>query len=321
MENLLNKYFAGTLTGPEKEELLHRISKESELKEEFARLQNTWAVSGMIDMAENKDWIARKYEEIQQTIRRRKRKSLYLSALKYSAIAVLFICSWLIFKPAASPAGIPEDYTCIEAPKGQRVFLTLADGTKVWLNSRSRLTFSNDFNKTERTVELDGEGFFTVSKNAQKPFIVKTKQYDIEVTGTEFNVFAYSASPIFETDLVEGSVNIYNKEEESAPLPLSPKERGYVEKGKLHKSARLFDNCLHIQEGIYSFDNKSLGELAKRLELWYDVRFEFASPRIAEFSFAGKFRQADNIENVLNAIKETGKFKYRLKGKDLVEIY
>jgi ferric-dicitrate binding protein FerR (iron transport regulator) len=320
MNKLLNKYFDGTLNDLEKNELFGQINNDNVLKEEFAKMQNAWAISGMARQKDDEKWIASKYEELQQIIRRRKRKSFCLSLAKYGTVAAVFICLWFIFRHN-SPSENVKNFTYIEAPTGQRVFLTLADGSKVWLNSRSKLTFSNDFNKTERIVELDGEGFFSVHKNEQKPFTVKTRQYDIKVTGTEFNVFAYAASPIFETNLVNGSVSIYDKEEKCKALQLSPKEKGYVEQGKLRKSIRLFDQYRHIEDGIYSFENMSLLELIKHLELWYDVKFEITNPQVAEYAFEGKFRQADNIENVLNAIKETGKFNYRLKDKELIEIY
>jgi ferric-dicitrate binding protein FerR (iron transport regulator) len=318
MNELLNKYFSETLTDLEKKEFFNQINKDNGLKEEFARMQNAWAISGMARQKDDEEWIVDKYEELRQIIWWRKRKSFGLSLVKYGAVAAVFICLWFIFGHNSLSENV-EDFTYIEAPTGQRVFLTLADGSKVWLNSRSKLKFSNDFNKTERVVELDGEGFFSVHKNEQKPFTVKTKHYDIKVTGTEFNVFAYATSPIFETDLVNGSVSIYDREEEYKTLQLSPKEKGYAEQGELRKSTHLFDQ--HIENGIYIFENTSLLELTKRLELWYDVKFEIANPQMAECVFEGKFRQADNIENVLNAIKETGKFNYRLKNKELIEIY
>lgn len=86
--------------------------------------------------------------------------------------------------------------------------MTLADGTKVWLNSRSSLKFPTNFQGKSRNVILDGEGFFTVAKNKEVPFIVKTKKYDVKVLGTEFNILAYSTDSIWETSLLEGSVEI-----------------------------------------------------------------------------------------------------------------
>ena len=90
----------------------------------------------------------------------------------------------------------------MQAPKGQRVYVTLADGTTVWLNPCTRLKVPNVFDARQRIVELEGEGFFKVMKNAEAPFIVKTDKYDIRVLGTEFNVFAYPDRDDFETELV-----------------------------------------------------------------------------------------------------------------------
>ena len=85
-----------------------------------------------------------------------------------------------------------SSYTEITVPKGQRVHLTLPDGSEAWLSSLSTLKWPSVFSSDARTVELDGEGFFTVTKDASRPFTVQTQKYDVRVLGTEFNVYAYS---------------------------------------------------------------------------------------------------------------------------------
>lgn len=97
----------------------------------------------------------------------------------------------------------------ITVPAGQRAQITLADGTRVWLNAQSTLTYASDFGRNDRNVELDGEAYFEVAKNKKLPFYVHTEMHKVRVVGTSFNVCAYKGSKEFETTLVEGIVDIY----------------------------------------------------------------------------------------------------------------
>ena len=109
----------------------------------------------------------------------------------------------------------------VVVPAGQHAELYLADGTHVWLNSGSRLTFPGRFSKKVRHVELDGEGYFKVSSNIKQPFIVGTNRCNIRVLGTEFNVLAYEKDSIWETALLEGAVEILQKKSEVSLMKLT----------------------------------------------------------------------------------------------------
>lgn len=320
MNELLNKYFANTLSDLEKAELFQLLETDGALKEEFVRLQNIIALSGMADKEDDDSWTTSKFNEVMQQADKRKFHRFALAALKYAAVVTIMVSIWFTSQEYTLQKNASE-YTCIEAPKGQRVHITLSDGTEAWLSSRTQLKISNQFNTENRIVELDGEGFFSVSKNTAKPFIVKTDQYNIQVTGTQFNVFAYSKGPLFETDLVEGSVFIYNKDLKNEPLYLKPGEKIFSKTGALYKGVSSFAHSQQTKNGIYSFEEKSLKEIITRLELWYDVRIGLTDNKVSNAVFSGKFRQSDDIESILNAIKETGKFNYRIVNEQKIEIY
>ncbi|MDD4514049.1 FecR family protein [Massilibacteroides sp.] len=319
MNELFDKYFAGTISEEEKSLLFSQLSKDESLKEEFARLQNVMAVSGMAYMENDKLYAERKLEEIQRSAANQKMKRAYISWTKYAAVIVLLIISWFASKEFAVQNEV-EEFTYIEVPKGQQIHVTLADKSEVWLSSRSQLKVSNQFNKKTRNIELDGEAFFSVHSDKEHPFIVKTSKYDIEATGTQFNVFAYSESPIFETDLIEGTVSVY-KEAVDEQFFLRPNEKAFLKEGVLEKATSSFAQSYYIKNGIYSFDNKTLKELVDRLELWYDVKIKIQNPEIGNYARSGKFRQTDDIVNILNAIKETGKFNYRILNENEIELY
>jgi len=320
MDEQLSKYFSDSLNRKGKEQLFNKIEEDDELKEEYAKFQNIWALSGMVSEQDEMQYTDRKYRDVKRTIRQHKRKHFLLSIAKYAASAILLFSLWFVFERYVISPEKTELFS-IEAPKGQRTHLVLSDGTQVWLNSRSQLKITANFNKDERIVELDGEGYFQVSKNENKPFIVKTKQYDVFVTGTTFNVFAYAESSIFETDLIEGSVTIYDPKEKASSINLFSEEKAFVESGILRKKNYSYLNPQYIQDGIYSFEDYTLQDIAKRLELWYDVKINITNPQIANYSFSGKFRQTDHIENIIKAIMETGKFKYRIIQNRNVEFY
>lgn len=318
---LLYQYFAGALTDEKKRMLFDQLDTDALLLDEFIRLRNTFAVSGMIHHETDDAWSKQKLEEIPRKPKAGKRRHLTLSLLKYAAVASLLACTWLIsdYYHQEKPQEIA--YTYVEVPKGQRASLTLPDGSQVYLNSRTKLKFSNHFNRNDRVVELDGEGFFSVEKNTELPFVVSTGKYNVEVTGTQFNVFAYSQSELFETDLVEGAVFVYKSTDKEHKLFLLPEEKAFIVDGQLQKSTSRFIHSQRLRDGVYSFEDNSFQEIIDKLSLWYDVRFQVRNPAVLSLVFSGKFRQNDSINLIMQAIKKTGKFNYRIIEKDLIEIY
>jgi ferric-dicitrate binding protein FerR (iron transport regulator) len=323
MEELLNPYFAAELSDKEKVDLLRKVEGDENLKKEFAVLQNAMALSGMAPGANDKPYADAKLKELMQRTKKRSALRIPMPVLKYAAVAVLVSCIWgLAYWLSPRSADGVETYTTISAPKGQAVHLTLADGTDAWLSSRSKLLIPNSFNHKERTVELDGDGFFSVSKNEKMPFTVKTKQYNIEVTGTQFNVSAYSERPsYFKTDLMEGSVSVYDKNDKNTIIRLKPDETVYLKDGSLIKSHYIATYLQYIKDGLYGFENEPFNRIADRLELWYGVKIYITTPEIATFEFTGKFRQSDSVELILGAITGTGKFNFKFRSETEIDIY
>ncbi|WP_280744429.1 MULTISPECIES: FecR family protein [unclassified Parabacteroides] len=322
MDKLLLKYFTDSLSDEEKAILFQELESNPSLREEFIKWQNVTTLSDVTIKKSDSQWVSGKIDELENIVQKRKINRLFISLAKYAAVAILVSCVWFVGNLyIGKHKEIAQEFTMIEVPKGQTVYITLPDETKVWLSSRSKLKFSNQFNKSERIIELDGEGFFSVSKNTDMPFIVDTKTYDIKVTGTQFNVFAYSESSHFETDLVEGSVSVYNNGlPEDKAIRLQPNEGVSFDGEKLIKSRSTFVST-HLIDGIYSFENMPFRDLQKRLELWYNIRFNIEKEEILAYKFSGKFNKSDDIERILNAIKETGKFNFRIEEDATIDIY
>lgn len=198
----------------------------------------------------------------------------------------------------------------IEVPPGQNSRVTLADGSKVWLNAGSILRFPSRFSDLERVVSLEGEGFFEVKANKEKPFIVSTSGYKVKALGTTFNVYAYKESTEFETSLLTGKVEVSDHENKQTIL-LSPNNRVVLVEGKL-KTLPVEDmDHLLWREGIISF-NEPLEEVFTKLELYFDVEIRIENENIGreKRQCVAKFRSRDGLEHILNVLQLTNHFSY-----------
>ncbi len=172
----------------------------------------------------------------------------------------------------------------VHVPKAKQSKLVLSDGTKVWLNSESSISFPEAFAWNERQVEVSGEVYFEVTKDAAKPFYVKTKDAVIKVLGTSFNISAYPDEQVSSTTLVTGSVNVFASTEEGKPLAetnrtLVPGQQWALNKNNQHVSVRVVDleDIIAWKDGLISFTNLDLQTIMKKAARWYDVEIEYKS--------------------------------------------
>ena len=176
--------------------------------------------------------------------------------------------------------------------------------------------------KLKLAIELDGEGYFAVARDEQRPFTVKTGKYDIQVLGTEFRVFAYSKrAEQFETCLVKGKVKVCSTEDEKEVVYLSPNEKVRLVNRRLVKSDSDLSEAEYTRQGIFSFRMKSLREILDYLNLWYGVDFTIQAPLDAEKRISGKFHQNSEVTIVLDALREIYDFNYREDNENSYVIY
>lgn len=201
-----------------------------------------------------------------------------------------------------------EQYNTILVPAGQRINLILSDNTNLWLNANTKFRYPTEFSKDNRTVYLDGEAYFEVSENKNKPFIVKTFNGDIHVTGTTFNVEAYSEFNSFETSLFEGGVDIFK--EETKLVSLKPNEFSFIKNGKLLISNITDTDHYLWREGLIAFNNRNLEDILLTLEKYFDVDIQVNSSNLPQHTYTGKFRQSDGIEYALRVLQISISFNY-----------
>lgn len=202
--------------------------------------------------------------------------------------------------------------TTINVPIGQRIEVTLQDGTRVCLNAGSSLEFPNVFSKHDRKVRLSGEAMFDVMPDADCPFVVETYGYDVQVYGTKFNVEADAASAEFSTALLQGSVKVTDRAS-GAGFFLVPGEKAELVQGKLRRSPITNSDEYLWTEGIISLQCASFTELLKRMEKAYDVHFIIQFDKEPVVRCRGKIRVSDGIEHALEIIKLGTDFNYEIR--------
>lgn len=308
-QEVLNRYIAGDATPIEKEEVARWLDADKKNMKEFLAQRKLYDIS----IWQQEPAVIAK-DKISTN---KKQGTLRTISIELSKIAAIFIIAFtvtyafLIDRDSSEAASMQT----IFVPPGQRAELTLTDGTKVWLNAKTTFTFPNKFMAGSREVKLDGEGYFDVTKDTEKPFIVKTEQYDIKVLGTEFNVTAYSGSSIFETSLLKGSVQV------SSPMvndiiSLEPNTRTYLENGTLKKGIIEHNTYFLWKEGLICFYDEPVDKMIEKLELYYDVKIIVQNKELLKNRYSGKFRTKDGVEHVLKVLQLNNKFTY-IKDNDL----
>lgn len=198
----------------------------------------------------------------------------------------------------------------ITVPTGQRVNLTLPDGTSVWLNARTTLQYPLSFARDQRKVILNGEAYFEVTKNPKRPFVVETSRYDIEVRGTTFNVEAYAGVEEFETSLMSGKVRINNPARPEETIELHPKTKAFLRDGHLLVDSISDYNAYLWKEGLISFKDQPFDVIMNELEKCYGIQIQVKNKFLRKYRFTGKFRYADGVDYALRVLQKDIKFKY-----------
>ena len=243
-------------------------------------------------------------------------KRISFSSFAYTAIAAVVALLLVVgngwFQARKVRTELEAHTTTINVPIGQRIDVTLQDGTRVCLNAGSTLEFPNVFSNDSRRVKISGEGMFDVMHDTDCPFIVETYGFDIEVHGTRFNVEADAVSAEFSTALLQGSVKVTDRSSGTG-LFLAPGEKAELVHGQLHRSPITNSDEYLWTEGIISLQCDSFTELLKRMEKAYDVHFVIRLERELAVRCKGKIRVSDGIEHALEILQLGADFNYEIR--------
>ena len=209
---------------------------------------------------------------------------------------------------------LPEDSLCtqespifntLQIPRGGEYFLTLADGTEVWLNAETEIRYPVQFTGNKRVVYLDGEAYFTVAPDKKKPFTVVSTHASVSVLGTQFNFRAYPDERDVQTTLVSGSV-IMQSEKYKQQVKLVPGEQGVLEKRSANLTKLEVNTYLYTawKDGRFAFRDARLEDLFNILARWYDLSVFYQSPEAKDIRFTGDLNKTDDFKSILKIIEQ-----------------
>lgn len=214
-------------------------------------------------------------------------------------------------------------YTETIAPRGQKSQIVLADGTKVWLNSDTKIKYPGNFSKNQRDVYLDGEAFFEVSKNPHQPFVVHTSGVNVKVLGTKFNVKAYADENQIETSLFEGKVNLLLNDpssDQQVVKEVKPGQSFAYSKTDHQLAANKFpqDEIDGWKKNQLIFKDDTFSNLVRRVERWYDVKVVYDEKQFNDRRLTVELYEGERLERLMNIISLALSVDYKYEKGEII---
>lgn len=331
INNLILSFLNRTITPADLKTLKNWIDESEENKAYFSEIQKVWLISSLREKKNFDQVKERAFIRFQQRIAQagpRKEQTrirplwhrvVYIAA----CLAIAFVAgmSTIYFSDHHQLAQQPLAYS-LESPRGSKLKLTLPDGTCVWLNADSRLSYDNKFGVDNRDIKLEGEGYFEVSKNKELPFHVTSDDIKVEVLGTKFNVRNYPEDTLIKVALMEGSVALLNPQGKTT---LKPGQIAHYD--KKNKTTRVktdgVKNANAWINGHLYFDEENMETIARALERAFDVDITINGDTLKKMIFYGDFViESNNINEIMNIMAATNKFNYHYKiSRNEIEIF
>jgi len=238
-----------------------------------------------------------------------KKKAVWKEALKYTAILVVFISGFYGYQTITSNS----NKITIQTAFGEQKNIQLPDGSTVRLNASTTLSYTKE---NPRKLTLEGEAFFEVAKDKIRPFTVTTQDaITVKALGTSFNVKSYKNSPVLETKLITGKVEVASDNQFNNKVLMNPKDKFvfYKKSKRLVKSKMDYNESeIAWKEGRIQFDNQTFKSIAIDLKSQYDIQIQFKNEAIANSKFTGSFDNKTSIDEIFEILKITQDFKYKL---------
>lgn len=324
--SLITKYLNGQCTEQEIKMIFDWCNQSPENKKEFISLKKTSILTDsnldkQISASQSKVWnkIVKQIPVISNHRVYSKRSVIYYSIASMAATVLLLIGIHYLF--IQSNVQATPEYTNLYIPKGEKGQLFLPDGTKVWLNANSRVTFDNGFNVNNRTVRLEGEAYFEVIRHTDSKFIVRTDGIDVVVHGTAFNVAAHTDSPDVSVSLKKGLVSICANESEEALTRLSPNQQVTINKyahdykirpiGEDNEIAWTFDQLI--------FEHTPIEKVFPKMENWYGVNITVNNAK-PDLKYRFKIK-SESLTEILELINKMTPINYKIDGKEVTINY
>ena len=323
---LLERFLKGETTHDEERILVDWFKSDVSRDELRNYIQRKWEIASNSSIPTDlKERMFRKIQSRIESVAVEKKdvgRFSLRNIMRYAAIGLLVICAGLgghLLTRYSRSVGVEKDYL-VFAAKGQKASVVLPDGSKVWLNSDSEIKYTNLYGDGERIISLDGEAYFEVTHNEDKPFVVQTNKCNVEVLGTKFNVEAYSDSEDFCTSLMEGSVRVSDKGNPSETLVLAPNQQVSLINVHLQSKSIADFDPFRWKEGLICFKDMNFKELMSRFEKCYGIHVIIENPKLTDYICSGKFRISDGIDKALHILQKDAKYTFE-RNKDESVIY
>jgi transmembrane sensor len=204
----------------------------------------------------------------------------------------------------------------LSIPSGGQYMLILPDNSKVWLNSNSSLTYATAFNRAERVVELIGEGYFEIAKDARHPFIVHSGRSSVRVLGTHFNISAYPDEKLNEVTLSEGSVMLTVGKQSAKIKPGQQASFNHHDDMIALREVDV-DEAIDWKNGYFQFDNASMERVMNKIKHWYNIEIEYQGNQPA-VKFTGMISRNNNLSKILDLLQSTGGVNFEIGNKKVI---
>jgi len=203
----------------------------------------------------------------------------------------------------------------MQTPRAGQYNIVLSDGTKVFLNAESKLTYPESFGKGDRIVTLDGEAYFEVSKTtAQSRFIVRTEQQSTEVLGTKFNINAYKDEAAVKTTLAEGSIRVFPEQREEQSITLHPDQQTVLSDHAFSRQAVDADNAIGWTKGLFCFDGTNSEDIIRQISRWYDIDVEYNKGK-NPITYSGKIPKNISLDKLIQLLNYADIKAYAVSNK------
>jgi ferric-dicitrate binding protein FerR (iron transport regulator) len=323
IDELILSCLSGNSDPDETAELKEWLDASPENRAHLRAIREIWLASGVLNHAGRFDKNRAGERFLARTGNRTNtRKHVVLRYLSTAAatVALLLTVSYLSYRQGGEEVKNRFADIVIEAPMGAKTKMYLPDGTLVWLNASSKITYSQGFGVSDRNVGLTGEGYFEVTGNAELPFVVKTDELKVSVLGTKFNFSNYPDNEEAIVSLIEGKVQVKNLMNVNEEKNMAPDEKAFLNK-KTGQMRILSHRTLPSSEwtnGYLCFDNELLPDIVKTLERSYNVKISIADKSLETTRFYSDFSQQEqSIEDILRLLKSTRKLTYTIEGKTI----
>ncbi len=316
---LIDRYFQGKINDNESRELNQWLALSPDHMAQFDDFKERWRGSEhSLNIDENWKIVITKIQRLEQLemqLKPKKRINNWRIVAAASILLFIAVSAWWLSQNKEYNVEVAS--FVFETPRGQRSKITLPDSSVIWLNADTKLEVIS-LTSNQRLVSLIGQAHFDVNRNKKTPFIVKTRDYNITVLGTIFDVMAYADINRTVTTLYEGKVRI---DSEGGAVELKPGEQAIWQNNRLkHVEA---GEGVHTGEWVnntFSFDKVPLDELLMRLGRWYDIEFEYNQDDLQELVFSGTFKNQESVWQVLDVIKLYTPIDYTRKNINQIQI-